>query len=117
MAKDLKYAGERTLIKYGQKYHPVKKYAFDLSEIKPSEFNNVSDDKHWFLFLEGHYRGYAEKDALRHQNILSIPYSLIITIEDPDKQVSVYDSTVQELDANSFVHSNVSVDNSIHLLN
>lgn len=111
------YSGERTLIKYSQKYHPVKKYAFDLAEIKPGELNNVSADKHWFLFLEGHYRRYAEKDALRHQDILSIPYSLIITIEDPDKQAPVYDSTVQELDANNFIHSNVTVNNSIHLSN
>lgn len=117
MAKNLDYAGERTLVKYGQKYHPIKKYAFDLSEIKPSESSNVSADKHWFLFLEGHYRGYAEKAALRNQDILSIPYSLIITIEDPDEQAPVYDSTVQELNANNFVHSNVSVDNSIHLSN
>lgn len=117
MARNLEYGGERTLVKYGQKYHPIKKYAFDLSEIKPSESSNVSADKHWFLFLEGHYRGYAEKAALRNQDILSIPYSLIITIEDPDEQAPVYDSTVQELNANNFVHSNVSVDNSIHLSN
>lgn len=117
MSQHLEYAGERTLVKYGQKYHPIKKYAFDLSELKPSLSNKVSEDKQWFLFLEGHYRDYAEKDALRNQNILSIPYSLIITIEDPDEQVPVYDSTVQELDANNFVHSNVSVDNNIHLNN
>lgn len=117
MARNLEYAGERTLVKYGQKYHPIKKYAFDLSEIKPSESSNVSADKHWFLFLEGHYRGYAEKAALRNQDIPSIPYSLIITIEDPDEQAPVYDSTVQELNANNFIHSNVSVDNSIHLSN
>ncbi|OAU79679.1 S8 family peptidase [Lacticaseibacillus rhamnosus] len=117
IAKNPEYAGERTLIQYGQKYHPVKKYAFDLSEITPGKFNNVSGDRHWFLFLEGHYRDYAEKDALRHQEVLSIPYSLIITIEDPDEQAQVYDSTVQELDANNFIHSNVSVDNSIHLSN
>lgn len=117
MSRNIKYAGERTLVKYGQKYHPVKKYAFDLSEIKPSLTKNISGDKQWFLFLEGHYRNYAEKDSIHHQTILSIPYSLIITIEDPDGQAQVYDSTVQELDANNFVHSNVSVDNNIHISN
>ena len=111
------YADERTLIKYGQKYHPMKKYAFDLAELRPSLSHCVSADKHWFLFLEGHYRGYAEKNALRHQKNLSIPYSLIITIEDPDRQASVYDSILHELNVNNFVHSNVSVDNSIHLSN
>lgn len=54
MDQNLDYAGERTLVKYGQKYHPVKKYAFDLSEIKPGLIDHLSDDHHWFLFLEGH---------------------------------------------------------------
>lgn len=117
MKKNLSYAVERTLIKYGQKYHPVKKYAFDLSELRPSLTNNVTKDKHWFLFLEGHYRGYAEKEALRHQKALNIPYSLIITIEDSDHQIPVYGSMIQELEANNFVYSNVVVDNDIHLSN
>ena len=115
--QNIDYAGERTLVKYGQKYHPVKKYAFDLSELKPSLSSKVSADKKWFLFLEGHYRGYAEKYVLQHDEILNIPYSIIITIEDPYEQVPVYDSTVHQLDANNFVHSNVSIDNSIHISN
>lgn len=111
------YARERTLVKYGKKYHPVKKYAFDLSELKSSLSSKVSADKNWFLFLEGHFRNYAEKYTLQNGGILNIPYSIIITIEDPDEQVPVYDSTVHQLDANNFVHSNVSIDNSIHISN
>lgn len=114
MAKNQEYARERILIKWGQKYHPIKKYAFDLSEIKPSEFKSMSANKNWFLSLEGHYRGYAKN---LYNNTLSIPYSLIITIEDPNEQAPVYESTVQALNANNFIHSNVSVDNSIHLSN
>lgn len=111
------YATERTLIRYGKKYHAVKKFVFDLSELTPSKLDKMSDNRHWFLFLEGHYRNFAESKAQENFQKLEIPFSLIITIEDPDKSVDVYDSTVKALDDNYFVHSNISVDNNIHLNN
>ena len=112
-----RYANERTLIAYGQKYHPVKKYAFDLAELRDSYLSSLDAERHWFLFLEGHYRLFAEKEALQKQKNLSTPFTLIITIEDPDQSAPVYNSTIQSLDNNNFVHNTVEINNRIHLSN
>ncbi|MCT3288307.1 S8 family peptidase [Lactiplantibacillus pentosus] len=112
-----RYANERTLIVYGQKYHPVKKYAFDLAELRDSYLSSLDAERHWFLFLEGHYRLFAEKEALQKQKNLSTPFTLIITIEDPDQSAPVYNSTIQSLDNNNFVHNTVEINNRIHLSN
>lgn len=115
--KNPDYSTERTLINYGQKYHPVKKYAFDLSELKNSFLDELTSDRHWFLFLEGHYRMYAEQDAFQKQINLNIPYSLVITIEDPDQKEPVYTSMMQSLDINNFTHSTVEIDNDVRISN
>lgn len=115
--KNPDYATERTLINYGQKYHPVKKYVFDLSELRDSYLDSLKADHHWFLFLEGHYRLFAEKDALQKQENLNTPFTLIVTIDDPEQQAHVYTSTIQALDANNFSHNSIKIDNSIHLSN
>lgn len=109
------YANERTLIKYGQKYHPIKKYAFDLSELQKSLNDNILSERHWFLFIEGHYRDYAEKHLKTDE--LYMPYSLIITIEDPERKANVYNSTISALNNNNFYHSDVSINNHINLSN
>ena len=117
MHNNLAFANERLLIKYGNKYHPVKKYTFDLSDLKPGKQKDLSDDRKWFLFLEGHYRNFTEYQAVKEQKDLSIPYSLIITIEDPEKKTNVYDSTIAALDNYNFAHSTLSINNNIHLNN
>ncbi|WP_345753514.1 hypothetical protein [Lactiplantibacillus pentosus] len=65
----------------------------------------------------GHYRLFSEKDALQKQENLNTPFTLIVTIEDPEQQAPVYTSTIQSLDANNFSHNSIEVDNSIHLSN
>ena len=117
MQKNLTFANERLLIKYGNKYHPVKKYTFDLADLKPGKQKCLSDDKNWFLFLEGHYRNFTERQAVKEQQDLSIPYSLIITIEDPEKKINVYDSTIATLNNYNFIHSTLSINNNVHLNN
>lgn len=115
MKNNSKYANERFLLKYGQKFHPIKKFAFDLSDLQHGKKANLSSDKHWFLFLEGHYRDYAEKHL--NKSDLNIPYSLIITIEDPKRKTQVYNSTINALDKNSFNYDIIKINNNIKLYN
>lgn len=115
MKKNTEYADERTLIKYGQKYHPIKKYVFDLAELRNSFKKYLLSNKHWYLFLEGHYRYYAI-NCLDKKDLF-IPYSLIITIEDPKQEAQVYNSTVASLQSNNFIHNNILINNHINLIN
>lgn len=115
--KNCDFLTERTLINYGQKYHPVKKFAFDLSEIRDYYLDCLKSNRHWYLFLEGHYRAYAEKIALREKLKLSIPFSLVITIEDPLQKAPVYNSMIKSLENNSFVYSPIKINNNISVYN
>lgn len=82
--------------------------------MQKSHTNKVARERPWFLFLEGHYRNFAEVDAQRNQLPLSILYSVIITIEDPDKTAAVYDSTIQSLMAHAFEVKDLSLDSHLN---
>lgn len=115
--KNCDFLPERTLIKYGQKYHPVKKFAFDLSEVRDYYLNCLKSNRHWYLFLEGHYRAYIEKIALREKLKLSIPFSLVITIEDPLQKAPVYNSMIESLENNNFIYSPIKINNNVTIFN
>lgn len=101
---------EYTLIKYGKKYHPIKKYAVDLSDITPSNKEKyLKKDKKWFLKIEGLYRDFIEKDYKKNNQELTQEYCLILTIKDPQGKVNVYDEVTQLLTINNFVHYDINV--------
>ena len=51
-------------MKYGKKFHPVKKYAVDLAEMTPANKEKyLPSGRKWYLKLEGSYRDFLEKDA------------------------------------------------------
>ena len=48
---------ECTLVKYGKKFHPVKKYAIDLADMTPSNRDKwLPSTRKWYLKIE--YYGY-----------------------------------------------------------
>jgi hypothetical protein len=108
---------ERLLIKYADKYYPVKKYAVDLSEMTDTNKQKyVTGDKKWYLMLDGLYRSFSEQQAV-HSSRLSQDFCLLITIKDPTGNLNVYDETIQRLDANNFWHSSVNLYNQIKIEN
>lgn len=109
------FADERLLLNYGKKYQVVKKYVIDLSELRDKNKENLLASRKWFLFLEGHYRNLIESEAARCNYKLSIPFSLIITIEDPSKNQNVYDSSIRALKNNNFIYNPVRINNRIQL--
>lgn len=99
---------ERMLIKYGDKFYPIKKYAVDLSEMTPSNKEKyLKGNKLWFLKIDGLYRDFIEKKALTQSFELSQEFCVIITIKDPLKQCQVYDEVTKLLDVNNFWHNNI----------
>ena len=107
---------ECTLVKYGKKFHPVKKYAVDLSEMRPAEREKwLPANRKWYLKVEGLYRDFIENDALKKDYQLSQEYCMILTIRDPLGTTPVYDEVTQQLTNENFVHHDVRVRNIIRL--
>jgi hypothetical protein len=105
---------ERLLIKYGDKYYPVKKYAADLSEVTDTNREKyLTADKHWFLYLDGVYRNFSELKAINNNYELSQEFCLIITLRDPEGKADVYNGVTQKLDEYNFWHSNIKVDTNV----
>lgn len=115
------YAGtgferECTLIKYGKKYHPVKKYAFDLKDMTPSNKDKyLRGNRKWYLKITGLYRDFIEKDSAKRNYQLGQEFCMILTIRDPKDEIPVYDEVTQQLTLNNFVHYNIQVRNDIHI--
>lgn len=105
---------ERLLIQYADKYYPVKKYAIDLSELSEANRQNfATEDKLWFLYLDGLFREHTEQRAKIEQIIPSQDFCLIITIRDPERKANIYDDLTQGLDANNFWHSNIRISSDV----
>lgn len=86
---------ECTLVKYGKKFHPVKKYAIDLADMTPSNKERyLVKDRRWYLKIEGLYRDFIEKHAQEHDYQLSQEYCLLLTIRDPNGKAPVYDEVL-----------------------
>lgn len=105
---------ERLLIKYGDKYYPVKKYAVDLSEVTDANREKyLTADKQWYLYLDGTYRDYSEHKAIEEHFELSQEFCLIITLRDPDGKLNVYDGVSQKLQEYEFWHQNIKINTNV----
>lgn len=103
---------ECTLVKYGKKFHPVKKYAIDLADMTPSNKQRyLGSNRKWYLKVEGLYRDFIEQDARTRNYQLSQEYCLLLTIRDPEGKAPVYDEVVQQLEYRNFVHHNIHLRN------
>lgn len=107
---------ERLLIKYEDKYYPVKKYAVDLSEMTESkQVKYLSKDKNWYLFLRGLFRDHIETKARFEESNLSQEFCLIITIKDPTGTKAVYDQVSQKLNEYNFWHNNIKLQSDVEI--
>lgn len=107
---------ECTLVKYGKKFHPVKKYAIDLSDMTLSNKERyLSKERKWYLKIEGLYRDFIEHDAQERDYQLSQEYCMLLTIRDPNGTAPVYDEVSQQLDYRNFIHHNITLRNVIKI--
>lgn len=101
---------ERLLIKYADKYYPVKKYAVDFSDLSDSNKDKfLKADRKWFLNMRGLFRDYTEKEAVQKDITLKQEYCLIITIKDTLNKTQVYDGVSQQLDNFQFWHTPIQI--------
>ena len=107
---------ECTLVKYGKKFHPVKKYAIDLADMRPAERDKwLPANRKWYLKIEGLFRDFIEKDAIKRDYQLSQEFCMILTIRDPLGIAPVYDEVTQQLTNENFIHHDVRVRNIVRL--
>ena len=113
---DKGFEKECTMVKYGKKFHPVKKYAIDLSDMTPLNREKwLPSSRKWYLKIEGLYRDFLEKEAIKSGFQLSQKYCMILTIRDPKHKARVYDEVSQQLITRNFIHHDIGVRNVIHI--
>lgn len=105
---------ERLLIRYADKYYPVKKYAVDLSEMTDTNKRKyTTGNKLWFLYLNGIYRDHTVQRASIDGVSLSQEFCLILTIRDPEHSANVYDEVTQGLANSQFWHRNINLSSDV----
>ncbi|NID10644.1 S8 family peptidase [Fibrivirga algicola] len=113
---DDSFTPERQLRRYSGKFHPVKKYAVNLSEMTPAKRRTgLNAPKQWFLRLKGLFTQAAEMIADADGEELSQDFTLVVTIRDPLQQHDVYSSVTRSLTNNNFQHSNVRLRDEIRI--
>ena len=113
---DSSFTPERQLRNYTGKFHSVKKYAVNLSEMTGAKRRfGLTAPKKWFLKLEGLFAQAAEMAAEIDGEELSQDFALIVTIRDPRRRHNVYNSVARSLTTNNFQHSNVKLRNEVQI--
>lgn len=96
----------------------MKKYAVDLADMTPSNKDKyLPSDRKWYLKIEGLYRDFIERDAMKKDYRLSQEYCMILTIRDPQDMAAVYDEVSQQLTEKNFIHYDVRVRNRVQVFN
>lgn len=103
-------------MKYGKKFHPVKKYAVDLADMTPSnKLKYLVKERKWYLEVKGLYRDFIEQDATERNYQLSQEFCLFLTIKDPKGNAPVYDEVSQQLEYKNFVHHSIQLRNVVSI--
>jgi len=109
---------ERLLIKYGDKYYPVKKYAVDLSEMTDgNQLKYLTKDKNWYLYIKGLFRDHIEVKSQMEGTVPSQEFCLIVTIKDPTETKPVYNEAIQKLNEYNFWHNNIKLQTEVTVRN
>ena len=108
------FGKERTLLRLGQKYRPVKKYAVNLDEMTDANRKNyLGGNRQWYMQVKGLFRDATEREAEETGEILEQDFCVLLTIRDPEGKAPVYTEVTQQLQEKNFVYSNVQLKNEI----
>ncbi|MGL6063884.1 MAG: S8 family peptidase [Fusobacteriaceae bacterium] len=109
-------AKERLLVRYGNKYCPIKKYSLDLEMLTDTNKEYyLKAPKKWFLSLEGSYRKNLEMLYESQRKSISQEICIIITISDPEKNIEVYDDVVSKLNEYNFIQREIKLKSNIKI--
>ncbi len=112
--EDTDFGRERTLLRLGQKYRPVKKYAVDLDEMTDANRRNyLAGNRQWYMKVETLFRDAVEREARETGEALIQDFCVLLTIRDPSGKAPVYNEVTQQLQHKNFVYSNVQLRNEI----
>ena len=113
---DNPFTRERTLLKYGAKYQPIKKWHVNLSEFTPTKKEkHLKAPKKWALRLKGLYRDFAETRAGIDGELLYQDFCLLITIRDPQNEKLIYNEVTQLLENRNFIHNDIQLRDNIQV--
>ena len=109
-------ASERALV-YRGKYHPVKKYVADLDTFtKVSKERYLSQERSWYLHLQGLYRDQiTRKYRDMEKELPPLEYCLVLTIKDPLEKNRLNDEAIQKLDYYNFWHQSLQLSSEIQI--
>lgn len=108
------FGKERTLLKLGQKFYPIKKYAVNLDEMTAANRNNyLKGDRKWYMKVEGLFRDAVEREVRETGEVLEQDFCILLTIRDPEGKAPVYNEVTQQLNQMGFVYSNVQLKNEV----
>ena len=112
--KEKTFAKERTLLRYGKKFHPIKKYAIDLDEMTAGKRKNfLGKDRKWYMKIEMLCREAIEREFIETREKLEQEFCVLLTIRDPEGMAPVYNEVTQQLQDRGFVYADVKLKNEI----
>lgn len=112
--EEKRFATERTLLRYGKKFHPIKKYAIDLDEMTAGNRKNfLWKDRKWYMRIEMLCREAIEREFREMREKLEQEFCVLLTIRDPEGKAPVYNEVTQQLQDRGFVYSDVKLKNEI----
>ena len=112
--EDESFGRERTLLRYEQKFYPVKKYAIRLDDMTDAHKKAcLNGDRQWFMRVEPFYRDSILREVDNTGEVLEQQFCIILTIKDPTGKAPVYNEVTQQLQEMNFVYSNVRLRNEI----
>lgn len=112
--EDEVFGRERTLLRLGKKYHPIKKYAIDLDEMRDANKSKIlAGNRQWYMKVEALFRDAIEREANETGEVLEQDFCILLTIRDPSGKAPVYNEVTQQLQDKNFVYSNVRLKNEV----
>lgn len=108
------FGRERTLLRLGQKFHPIKKYAIDLDEMTDANKKKyLTGNRQWYMKVEALFRDAVEREARSTGEVLEQDFCILLTVRDPSGKAPVYNEITQQLQEKNFVYSNVRLKNEV----
>lgn len=108
------FGRERTLLRLGQKFHPIKKYAIDLDEMTDANKKKyLTGNRQWYMKVEALFRDAVEREARSTGEVLEQDFCILLTIRDPSGKAPVYTEITQQLQEKNFVYFNVRLKNEV----
>ena len=112
--EDNTFARERTLLRLGDKFYPVKKYAVNFDDMTDGNKRKyLSGSRKWYMKVETLFRDAVEREAKETGEILEQEFCILLTVRDQSGKAPVYNEITQQLQEKGFFYSNVQLKNEV----